>query len=99
MLGARLAKLLPMKFAPRLSWLTASAAFLAVASFAQAHPGHDGGHDLTWELGHYIQHPFATFVWAALIGASIWSVWQLVANREEQRAVVKRDDEDQIDPR
>jgi hypothetical protein len=88
-----------MKFAPRLSWIATSAAFLTLASFAQAHPGHDGGHDLTWELGHYVRHPLATLVWAALIGASIWSVWQLVAKREGQRVVVNRDEEDQIYPR
>jgi hypothetical protein len=80
-----------MKSAPRASWITASTAFLALTSLAQAHPGHDGGHDLTWDFGHLAQHPVATLVWTTLIGAAVWSSWQLVANREQRRAM--RNDE------
>jgi hydrogenase/urease accessory protein HupE len=36
--------------------LTPVALTLLVASTAQAHPGHDGGHDLTWDFSAVVQH-------------------------------------------
>ena len=39
-------KLLRFTSAPRLLAL-----FAALPAIASAHPGHDGGHDLTWDFG------------------------------------------------
>ena len=39
-------KLLRLSASPRLLAL-----FAALPAFASAHPGHDGGHDLTWDFG------------------------------------------------
>jgi urease accessory protein len=63
-------------------------AALAIVSLAQAHPGHDDGHELTWELGHLAAHPLATFVCLAVFGVAIWGGWKLMqatlARREER---------------
>ncbi|MBL9211056.1 MAG: hypothetical protein JNL92_11350 [Opitutaceae bacterium] len=44
--------------------LVLPALFLASLTPLLAHPGHDDGHDVTWELGHLAAHPFATAAWA-----------------------------------
>jgi urease accessory protein len=58
--------------------LLALAAVLAVAPWASAHPGHDGDHDLTWDLSGGLAHPLsgadhllamiAVGLWAAQLG-------------------------------
>lgn len=60
-------------------------AFLSVTSLAQAHPGHDG-HELTWDLGHLAQHPFATMGCAAVAGAVAAVLIQAMRRRAELRA-------------
>lgn len=45
-------------------------ATLALPSLASAHPGHDGGHDLTWDLSGGIEHallPLGTLIAMGLI--------------------------------
>jgi hypothetical protein len=46
--------------------------FSALASLARAHPGHDGGHELTWDLSHLAAHPAATALWALVLAAAAW---------------------------
>jgi lysylphosphatidylglycerol synthetase-like protein (DUF2156 family) len=52
-----------------------SAAAVSTANLALAHPGHDDGHELTWELGHLAQHPLATLLCATVIAAATAAVW------------------------
>lgn len=58
--------------------------FLSGAGVAQAHPGHDG-HELTWDFGHLAQHPFATMGCAAVVGAGVAVLLQVLRRRAEQR--------------
>lgn len=55
------------------------AAFFSTAVLAQAHPGHDDGHELTWDFRHLGQHPWATFFWAAGLGFAAWGLSKLMA--------------------
>jgi hypothetical protein len=43
--------------------------FLASMSPVLAHPGHDDGHELTWDLTHLATHPFATAAWVLILAA------------------------------
>ncbi len=71
--------------------LASAAAFLApLAAFA--HPGHDGDHDITWDFGHFISHPFATIAGVAVLAAAGWLVWRLLKSPgTEKPQTVKRD--------
>jgi hypothetical protein len=60
---------------------TLSAAFLGVINLAQAHPGHDDGHELTWDLGHLVAFPVATLLCLAVFGVAVWGASQLVRRR------------------
>jgi hypothetical protein len=48
---------------------------------AQAHPGHDGGHDLEWDTSHFAAHPVATILCVGMLAIGIWTVVQLVRSR------------------
>ncbi len=41
----------------------------------QAHPGHDDGHELTWDFQHLAAHPWATLQCAALLTVVAWLGW------------------------
>jgi hypothetical protein len=58
--------------------LALSAVALSSINLAQAHPGHDDGHELTWELGHLVEHPFATLLCVAVVAAATFVVWRTV---------------------
>ncbi len=60
---------------------TLSAAFLGAINLAQAHPGHDDGHELTWDLGHLLAFPVATGLCLAVFGVAAWGAWQIVRRR------------------
>ena len=51
---------------------------LALASIAHAHPGHDDGHELTWDFSHWLEHPLASAVCLAVVTVSTWAVWRLL---------------------
>jgi hypothetical protein len=55
--------------------------FVFSAALAQAHPGHDDGHELTWDFGHLAEHPLATLAWTTLLGAAIYLVVRLARAR------------------
>lgn len=59
--------------------------FLSGAAVASAHPGHDG-HELTWDFSHLAQHPFATMGCAAVVGAAVAMLMQVIRRRAELRA-------------
>ena len=56
-------------------------AALLVPVLAQAHPGHDGGHDLEWDTAHFASHPVATILCIGVLAAGLWSAVQLVRAR------------------
>ncbi|MBC8041298.1 MAG: hypothetical protein H7Y06_12205 [Opitutaceae bacterium] len=56
------------RFAAR--FLTISAALALLPAALSAHPGHDGGHDLSWDLSGGIEHaklPLALLVATGLV--------------------------------
>jgi hypothetical protein len=53
------------------------AALLAPA-LAQAHPGHDGDHELVWDFQHLASRPLATIECIVLVTAGAWGVWRLL---------------------
>ena len=59
---------------------------LASAASLAAHPGHDDGHELTWELGHLAAHPLATAACLLLIAAAGWTTFVLVRRAPALRA-------------
>ncbi|MBI2498523.1 MAG: hypothetical protein HYV75_11605 [Opitutae bacterium] len=69
--------------------LLAAAAFIS-PSLAQAHPGHDGDHELVWDVEHFLSHPLASIACAALVVAAGWAVWRLLkpspATRQQDRS-------------
>lgn len=67
-----------MKHLSRPRFARLSALFAVLPAIASAHPGHDGGHDLTWDFGGGFGHPIggldhvvamvAVGLWAAQLG-------------------------------
>jgi len=68
--------------------LTPTAAFLATAALAQAHPGH-GDHDFTWDFTHLATHPVATFLCFGLFAAAVWGVSKLTQPTTESLQPVR----------
>jgi hypothetical protein len=60
----------------RLRSLLVATAF-AFPVLAQAHPGHDGDHEVVWEFAHLAAHPLATLACVSLLAAAGWRVWNL----------------------
>jgi hypothetical protein len=57
---------------------------LMFATLVYAHPGHDG-HELTWDMRHLAQHPFATMGCAAVFAATVALAVDAVRRRGEMR--------------
>lgn len=76
---------------PRLRPLSV-AALLALPVLAQAHPGHDGDHDVIWEFGHLVEHPIATLACLSVIVAAGWAVRRMVKGQPAAKSErTKRD--------
>jgi len=69
-----------MPLSPR-RFLIGFVALLASSPLLQAHPGHDGGHELTWDLGHLATHPLATASCLAVLAAGVWFAVQSFRRR------------------
>lgn len=69
----------------RLPSLFVAAAF-AFPVLAQAHPGHDGDHEVIWEFAHLAAHPLATLACVSLLVGAGWGVWTL---RRSAKAAVE----------
>lgn len=50
------------------------AALFSLPLLAQAHPGHDGDHELVWDFGHLASHPLATLACFTLLAAVGWTL-------------------------
>ncbi len=59
---------------------------LAALPVAQAHPGHDGDHGLVWEFRHLADHPGATLLCGAVLGAAVWGAVALLRRRAQEQA-------------
>jgi hypothetical protein len=59
---------------------------IAALPMAQAHPGHDGDHGLVWEFRHLADHPGATLLCGAVLGAAVWGASALLRRRAEAQA-------------
>ncbi len=70
--------------ARRLSVLAALS--LAALPAARAHPGHDGDHGLVWEFRHLADHPGATLLFGAVLGAAVWGAVALLRRRAQEQA-------------
>jgi hypothetical protein len=55
--------------------------WMVLISRVAAHPGHDDGHELTWDLGHLAAHPLATFGCVVLLTGVIGTGWYLLRRR------------------
>jgi hydrogenase/urease accessory protein HupE len=68
-----------------------------IPSVALAHPGHDGGHDLTWdfvgEVIHYLTSPYH-LVPVVAFGA-VGGAWLCMRNRKTARAKQHHKDDTQ----
>jgi urease accessory protein len=60
---------------------SAAALVFAVASPALAHPGHDGGHELTWDLSLPAAHPFVALTGLLVAAVVVWVAWRKVSRR------------------
>lgn len=59
-----------------------TAAFIASALVARAHPVHDG-HDFSWDFRHLVDHPDATILCLAVLGAVAWFVFRVISVKAE----------------
>ncbi len=60
------------RLAARFFKISATLALLPVV--ASAHPGHEGGHDLSWDLSGGIEHAKLPFACLVIIGLTILAV-------------------------
>lgn len=65
-------------------------ASLVLPLIAQAHPGHDGDHELIWDFEHLSSHPLATILSFGILVAAIWGVRQFVQSRRAKAEVPVR---------
>ena len=76
------------------SRLRFTAALLASANLALAHPGHDGDHGLTWDFQHLADHPAATALGVLVLVGAAWGAAQLaglmVRRQSLRRSAVSR---------
>jgi hypothetical protein len=54
-----------------------------------AHPGHDDGHELVWDFGHFAAHPFATLWCVTVLTASIWLGWRAIRRQAKVQPAPK----------
>jgi hypothetical protein len=68
---------------PRLRFVLLAGLF-AIPALAHAHPGHDGDHELVWDLDHFVSHPLATLMCVAVVATAGWLVWRLLRSRRPE---------------
>lgn len=81
-MGSNMPSLFPMI---RL-WIIILACMLTCIA-AQAHPGHEGGHDgdeFVWTADHLARHPGATVVTLAIVAAIAWGAFRFFSATQRQ---------------
>lgn len=79
---------LPMKLFRSKGLLTSAGLTLLLASTARAHPGHDGGHDLTWDFSAVVHHVVTNpDHLIPLLGVVVLGAWLLLGRRNEKKAL------------
>lgn len=81
-MGTNLPTILPMlRF-----WITILACVLTSIT-AQAHPGHEGGHDgdeFVWTADHLARHPIATLMTMAAVALIAWGTYRFLSASQRQ---------------
>jgi hypothetical protein len=57
-------------------FLLVAAGWFLSGALALAHPGHDDGHELTWDFDHLAAHPVATLLCFAVLVLAAGAFWQ-----------------------
>ena len=65
--------------------LLLSTLLLGSIDLLQAHPGHDDGHELTWDFSHLAAHPVATTLCFTVAATAVWVGLRLIRRRARQR--------------
>lgn len=60
-------------------------ALFIVPVLAQAHPGHDGDHELVWDFNHLVSHPLATIACLVVLAGVGFIVWQCWRNAKQAK--------------
>ena len=77
---------------PRSRFLLVPAGWFVSGAVALAHPGHDDGHELTWDFDHLAAHPAATLLCLAVVALAAGALWQAMRRRNRsQRLPVSRE--------
>ncbi|MBC8038920.1 MAG: hypothetical protein H7Y06_00070 [Opitutaceae bacterium] len=63
-----------MKSRLAVRFLTISAALALLPAALSAHPGHDGGHDLSWDLSGGIEHAKLPLACLIVVGLTVLAV-------------------------
>jgi hypothetical protein len=79
--------------------ITAAIGSVLLPSLALAHPGHDDGHELTWDFSHLAAHPAATLLCLAVMMTGAWAVWLLVRRATVTQEYVKESDASPLETR
>jgi hydrogenase/urease accessory protein HupE len=81
-MGTNLPTILPMlRF-----WIIILACVLTSIT-AQAHPGHEGGHDgdeFVWTADHLARHPGATLMIVAVVALIAWGAFRFFSSSQRQ---------------
>jgi hypothetical protein len=68
-------------------FLLVAAGWFLSGALALAHPGHDDGHELTWDFDHLAAHPVATLLCFAVLALAAGAFWQAMRRRSASRSL------------
>lgn len=68
-------------------FLLVAAGWFVSGALALAHPGHDDGHELTWDFDHLAAHPVATLLCFAVLALAAGAFWQAMRRRSASRSL------------
>ena len=74
-------------FIPMLRFWIIILACILTSITAQAHPGHEGGHDgdeFVWTADHLARHPLATLLTLAALALLVWGAFRFFSSTQRQ---------------